>query len=42
MTDAQVAEFVRHYERLTRHTASEMPARADIVIRLGPARETPA
>jgi D-glycerate 3-kinase len=34
MDDAQVADFVRHYERLTRHIAAEMPARADLVIRL--------
>jgi D-glycerate 3-kinase len=34
MDDAQVAAFVQHYERLTRHIAREMPARADIVIRL--------
>ncbi len=34
MDDAEVAAFVQHYERLTRHIAREMPARADIVIRL--------
>ncbi|EJL25456.1 putative kinase [Caulobacter sp. AP07] len=34
MDDAQVAAFVQHYERLTRHIAREMPARADIVVRL--------
>lgn len=34
MDDAQVADFVQHYERLTRHIAAEMPARADLVIRL--------
>ncbi len=39
MDDAAVADFVRHYERLTRHMAREMPARSDVVVRLGPARE---
>jgi D-glycerate 3-kinase len=34
MDDAQVAAFVQYYERLTRHIAREMPARADIVVRL--------
>ena len=32
MSDAQVARFIAHYERLTRHILAEMPARADIVI----------
>ncbi len=34
MTDAEVADFVQHYERLTRHIARETPARADIVAAL--------
>jgi D-glycerate 3-kinase len=34
MTRQQIQRFVRHYERLTRHILQEMPARADIVIRL--------
>lgn len=34
MTDAEVELFIRHYERLTRHILSEMPARADLVVRL--------
>jgi D-glycerate 3-kinase len=34
MDDATVAAFVQHYERLSRHIAGEMPARADLVIRL--------
>lgn len=34
MSEAQVTEFVQHYERLTRHIAREMPARADLVIAL--------
>jgi len=34
MSDDEVAVFVRHYERLTRHIAREMRARADIVIAL--------
>lgn len=32
MTGAEVARFIRHYERLTRHILAEMPDRADIVI----------
>lgn len=34
MTDAQVARFIAHYERVTRHILQEMPARADRVITL--------
>jgi D-glycerate 3-kinase len=34
MDDVQVEHFVRHYERLTRHILTEMPARADLVLRL--------
>jgi D-glycerate 3-kinase len=34
MDDAAVERFVRHYERLTRHILTEMPARADLLIRL--------
>lgn len=34
MDAAQVARFISHYERLTRHILREMPARADLVIRL--------
>ncbi|MBV8973035.1 MAG: kinase [Sphingomonadaceae bacterium] len=34
MTDAEVQCFCAHYERLTRHVAAEMPARADLVIDL--------
>jgi D-glycerate 3-kinase len=34
MSDEEVAVFVQHYERLTRHIAREMPARADLVSRL--------
>lgn len=35
MDDAEIARFVQHYERLTRHILDEMPARADLTIRLG-------
>jgi len=38
-SDAEVAVFIQHYERLTRHIAAEMPPRADVVARLGPKRE---
>lgn len=34
MSDDEVAVFVQHYERLTRHIARETPARADIVVAL--------
>jgi len=34
MSDAEVERFIRFYERLTRHILAEMPARADLVIRL--------
>ena len=34
MSDAAVARFIQHYERLTRHMLAEMPSRADLVIRL--------
>jgi D-glycerate 3-kinase len=38
-SDAEIAVFIQHYERLTRHIAVEMPARADVVVTLGPKRE---
>ena len=34
MSESDVTEFVQHYERLTRHIAREMPARADLVVAL--------
>ncbi|MDP3176124.1 MAG: kinase [Phenylobacterium sp.] len=34
MSDAQIARFIAHYERITRHILNEMPARADLVFRL--------
>ncbi len=34
MDATAIARFIQHYERLTRHILSEMPARADIVVRL--------
>ncbi len=34
MDAAGVARFIQHYERLTRHILAEMPARADLVVRL--------
>jgi len=38
MNDASIARFVEHYERLTRHILAEMPAYADLTIRLDSAR----
>jgi D-glycerate 3-kinase len=35
MSDEQIARFIQHYERLTKHVLIEMPPRADLVIRLG-------
>lgn len=32
MSDEQVRRFIMHYERITRATLSEMPARADVLI----------
>jgi D-glycerate 3-kinase len=34
MDDVALARFVQHYERLTRHILSEMPARADLAMYL--------
>jgi D-glycerate 3-kinase len=34
MSDEEVAVFIQHYERLSRHIAREMPARADLVLAL--------
>lgn len=34
-----LARFIRHYERLTRHTLNEMPARADMVFELDRAHQ---
>jgi D-glycerate 3-kinase len=34
MTDAQLARFIMHYERLTRFILKEMPQRADLVVAL--------
>jgi D-glycerate 3-kinase len=38
-SDAEIAVFIQHYERLTRHIDAEMPERADGGVQLGPARE---
>ena len=34
MNAPEIARFISHYERLTRHILAEMPARADLVIQL--------
>jgi len=34
MNPDQIARFIQHYERLTRHILREMPARADLVVQL--------
>lgn len=39
MTDIEVAIFIQHYERVSRHIDREMPSRADAVIDLGEDRE---
>lgn len=38
MADAQIARFIQHYERLTRHILATMPDYADLTIRLDEAR----
>ena len=38
MTDEDIARFIQHYERLTRHILAEMPAYAGLVIALKPDR----
>lgn len=35
MNDTEVARFVMHYERITRHLLAELPERADVVVSLG-------
>jgi D-glycerate 3-kinase len=35
MSDAELGVFVQHYERLTRHIQTEMPLRAEVLVRLG-------
>jgi D-glycerate 3-kinase len=32
MAPAEIATFIMHYERITRHLMNEMPARADWVL----------
>ena len=38
MSDAEVARFVMHYERLTRHLLAEMPSRCHARLKLNDAR----
>lgn len=38
MSDAQIARFISHYERITRHILAEMPARAEHLIALEASR----
>src|SRR6478735_11553582 len=38
MSDAAIARFISHYERITRHILAEMPARADHLIDLDVSR----
>ena len=35
MSETEIERFIMHYERISRHTLNEMPARADVVIALG-------
>lgn len=39
MDPPEIARFIQHYERLTRWMLEEMPGRADMIVRLGAARE---
>jgi len=34
MSEPEIARFIQHYERLTRHMLAEMPVRADLLVRL--------
>jgi D-glycerate 3-kinase len=34
MSESEIARFIQHYERLSRHMLAEMPGRADLLIRL--------
>lgn len=36
MSDAELARFIQHYERITRHTLKHLPELADIVIPVNP------
>ncbi len=36
MNEVELARFIQHFERLTRHCLSELPARADLVLHLDP------
>jgi D-glycerate 3-kinase len=42
MSDADLVRFIQHYERITRHVLIEMPARADLVVRLAADRSVVA
>jgi len=42
MDDQALRRFIMHYERLTRHMLAEMPARADLVLRLDPSHQVDA
>lgn len=39
MSDAELARFVMHYERVTRHVIADMPSYADLVVELNEARD---
>jgi len=41
MSDDEVARFIQHYERITRHCLDRLPASADIVIDLAELPQTP-
>ncbi|SFR77205.1 D-glycerate 3-kinase [Marinobacter daqiaonensis] len=34
MSDTELARFIMHYERITRHSLADMPARADVLLSL--------
>ena len=42
MSEAEIARFIAYYERITRAILSEMPARADLLVRLDDARRPEA
>jgi D-glycerate 3-kinase len=39
MDDAELARFIAHFERITRHMLRELPGRADVLVQLDAARQ---
>jgi D-glycerate 3-kinase len=39
MSEAQIVEFIAHYQRITEFSLAEMPSRADHLFQLGAQRQ---